>query len=325
MVEQHYHHGSYHPTTPPIVHPVDSKGAYAKPLPQPLQHPYRHQTMWNFKEEHHGLTRQISDGPSHQQHRQQRLLQSLSPYQSIRGNEPLMPTEDALFQQFYMLEPDEDPMQHLVLIPLGKTGAGKSSLLNLMLGYDEFKAKAAAKSVTDKITERTGVWVINQTETMITVADTPGFADSMNRDKQFLSVFRESIQDIGSRLEHFDAMMQPFEPKNWWNHVLLVFTRVDYYPNLKFPPNILSKKQSIIETLLPDIQAKFNLSSPPKYAFVSSKPPNCSYTKKGQCDCFAASKYHSDQMRTMKSRVNAILTENDGRWTPVNNTKESMH
>ena len=64
--------------------------------------------------------------------------------------------------------------------------------------------------MTDKITERTGVWVINQTETMITVADTPGFADSMNRDKQFLSVFRESIQDIGSRLG-IDAFMLVFQ------------------------------------------------------------------------------------------------------------------
>ncbi|KAI8353317.1 hypothetical protein BD560DRAFT_336761, partial [Blakeslea trispora] len=174
---------------------------------------------------------------------------------------------------------------------------------------------------------------------LITVADTPGFADSMNRDQSFLSVFRDSIQDIGSRLgidafllvfqcnsptnnimailEHFDAMMQPFQPKSWWHYVLLVFTRVDYHPNLKFPPNILSKKQSITESLIPDIQAKFNLPSPPKYAFVSSKPPNCSYSKKGQCDCFAASKYHLDQMRTMKSRINAILTENGKRWMPA--------
>lgn len=122
-----------------------------------------------------------------------------------------------------------------------------------------------------------------------------------------------------SILEHFNSMMQQKFPyqNNWWDHVILVFTRVDYFPNLKFPANILSKKQSIIETLIPDIQAKYNLKMPPKCAFVSSKAPHCSFNKKGQCDCFAASKYHLDQMRTLKSRINAILTDNGSRWVPT--------
>jgi hypothetical protein len=122
-------------------------------------------------------------------------------------------------------------------------------------------------------------------------------------------------------LDHFDSMMsEKFAPASfnpWWNYVLLVFTRVDYYPNLKFPPNVLSKKQAITETLIPDIQSKYNLQQPPKYAFISSKTPNCSYNKKGQCDCFAVQKYHLDQMRTLKLRVNAILQENGGRWMPL--------
>lgn len=117
-------------------------------------------------------------------------------------------------------------------------------------------------------------------------------------------------------LDHFNNMMEKKFKNNWWNHTILVFTRVDYYPNLKFPPNILSKKQSITDVLIPEIQAKYNMNTPPKYAFVSSKSPNCSYNKKGQCDCFAASKYHMDQMRTLKSRISTIVTENNGRWTP---------
>lgn len=112
-------------------------------------------------------------------------------------------------------------------------------------------------------------------------------------------------------------MMQQFQPTNWWEHVLLVFTRVDYYPNLKLPSKVALKKQGIIDTLIPTIQKKFDLKTTPKYAFVSSKQPNCSYVKKGHCDCFAAEKYHLDQMRTLKSRINSILTENGKRWTPV--------
>lgn len=119
-------------------------------------------------------------------------------------------------------------------------------------------------------------------------------------------------------LDHFDTMMSSIQQNNkdWWPYVMLVFTRVDYYPNLKFPPNILLKKQAITQQLIPEIQTKYNLVQPPKYAFVSSKAPNCSYNKKGQCDCFAAQKYHLDQMRTLKLRINAILQENGGRWTP---------
>ncbi|RCI05227.1 hypothetical protein CU098_010022 [Rhizopus stolonifer] len=191
----------YHPTKESVVHAVDSESEYKVPLPQPFQMPRRHLTMWDQQVSHHATRR----GSEHQ-----KVLSTLFPYQPMHGNEPLMSTEDITTQDMYIVEPDEEPMQHLVLLPLGKTGAGKSSLLNLMLGYNEFTAKAAAKSVTDRITERTGIWVIDQIETLITVADTPGFADSMNRDQAFLSVFKEFIQDIGSRVG-IDAFMLVFQ------------------------------------------------------------------------------------------------------------------
>lgn len=336
-----------------------STNAFKAPLPQPFHLPKRQVTLWDLHDHKQAPIPQQDQQLQHprrasesiQQLQQQKdlLSKTLFPYQPMMGIQPLVPTttttcysnDHNVQQQIFTVEPDEDPMQHLVLLPLGKTGAGKSSLLNLIMGYDEFKAKAAAKSVTDCITERTGIWSIEQSENIITVADTPGFADSMQRDEEFIGVFQEYIADLGNRLgidafmlvfqcdssknnimailDHFnDMMMQRFKKNttSWWDHTLLVFTRVDYYPNLKLPINILTKKQSITETLIPEIQVKYNMNAPPKYAFVSSKAPNCSYNKKGQCDCFAASKYHLDQMRTLKSRINAIVSENNGRWTP---------
>lgn len=110
-------------------------------------------------------------------------------------------------------------------------------------------------------------------------------------------------------------MMTVFEPKTWWDHVILVFTRVDYYPNLKFPASFLYKKQSISEVLIPAIQKKFELRQLPKYAFISSKPRNCSHSKKGLCDCSAVNKYHLDQMKTLKARINTVCVENEAkRW-----------
>lgn len=64
--------------------------------------------------------------------------------------------------------------------------------------------------MTDCITERTGVWAIDQMETIITVADTPGFADSMQRDNQFLEVFQEYILNLGGRLG-IDAFLLVFQ------------------------------------------------------------------------------------------------------------------
>ncbi|KAI7900243.1 uncharacterized protein BX663DRAFT_160248 [Cokeromyces recurvatus] len=305
---------------------------YRAPLPQPFQLPSRQATIQdtisisnrkkNCPIKHH--LRRASEQV------ERFKLDYLLPYQPMTGFNQLTvsqhddDTNTAIQKKMYISEPDEDPMQHLVLLPLGKTGAGKSSLLNLMLGDNAaFKAKAGARSVTDCVTERTGIWAIDQVETIITVADTPGFADRSRLGiDSFMLVFQydSPTNNIMSILEHFDYMMQQqfqYCNKSWWDHVLLVFTRVDYYPNLKFPPNMISKKQSIIEVLVPSIQEKFNLSTPPKYAFVSSKAPNCSFSKKGKCDCFAASKYHLDQMRTLRIRINSILSGNGKRWMPT--------
>lgn len=194
----HFQSNSYNTQNNNLVHNVDSSpNTFKAPLPKPYHLPQRQVTMWETEDRSRVL-------PNHARRASETIQkslisQTLFPYQPMSGTHALSPTDNNV-QQMFITEPDEDPMQHLVLLPLGKTGAGKSSLLNIMLGYDEFKAKAAAKSVTDCITERTGMWTIDQTETVITIADTPGFADSMNRDEQFLSSFQDYILDIGQRL-----------------------------------------------------------------------------------------------------------------------------
>jgi hypothetical protein len=197
-----------------LVHNVDFRmNNFKAPLPQPLHPPQRQVTMWDLNDYRQTsssvLLQQQARRASESVNQQKNLLsQTLFPYQPLSGIHPL--SSDSSTQQVFIVEPDEEPMQHLVLLPLGKTGAGKSSLLNLILGYDEFKAKAAAKSVTDCITERTGVWTINQSENIITVADTPGFADTMQRDEEFLAVFQDYISDVGIRLG-IDAFMLVFQ------------------------------------------------------------------------------------------------------------------
>lgn len=118
----------------------------ANEQPIPSSHrgpPHPQMTLWelsahqhtNYQEIHRRVSEQLSSKPV-----------SLFPYQPMTGLEPIEGSYDTnTVQQQFIVEPDEDPMQHLVLLPLGKTGSGKSSLLNILLGYEEFKAKAAAK------------------------------------------------------------------------------------------------------------------------------------------------------------------------------------
>ena len=192
-----------------VVHNVDfSFDSIQTPLQPSFQLPQRQLTMWEQhprqQQQHH---RRASEGVQPQQ--RNLISQSSFPYQPILGTQPI-PSSHVDSQQVFIVEPDEDPMQHLVLLPLGKTGAGKSSLLNLIFGYSEFKAKAAAKSVTEHITERTGVWTVDGSESIITVADTPGFADSMQRDQVFTAVFQKYISDLGHRLG-IDSFMLIFQ------------------------------------------------------------------------------------------------------------------
>ncbi|ORZ21878.1 hypothetical protein BCR41DRAFT_22837 [Lobosporangium transversale] len=63
----------------------------------------------------------------------------------------------------------------VVLIAIGKTGQGKSSLLNKIMGTSELKASASVRAVTKGIAERTG-WgrFEDSRRVLVTLADTPG-------------------------------------------------------------------------------------------------------------------------------------------------------
>lgn len=203
----HFRHNSYNSNHEAMVRPVDTTNHFKAPFPKPYHQPQRQATMWDND---HRPSPQVHARRASENIQGRSMTQpQLYPYQPMTGSQPL-PTSDITVPHMFIAEPDEDPLQHLVLLPLGKTGAGKSSLLNILLGYDEFKAKAAAKSVTDCITERTGIWTIDQTESIITVADTPGFADSMQRDEEFLTEFQDYILEVGQRFG-IDSFMLVFQ------------------------------------------------------------------------------------------------------------------
>ncbi|KAG0297078.1 hypothetical protein BGZ96_007779 [Linnemannia gamsii] len=147
----------------------------------------------------------------------------------------------------------EDGPGPVVLIAIGKTGQGKSSLLNKIMGTSELKASASVRAVTKGIAERSG-WgrFEDSRRVLVTVADTPGLADTEGDDEKNIPILKEYIRSIGTRLgvnafllvfkidsgvdmiitilTAFNDIMKDFP--NFWDNVVLVFTGCDYRRNV---------------------------------------------------------------------------------------------
>ncbi|KAF9102321.1 hypothetical protein BGX29_004734 [Mortierella sp. GBA35] len=147
----------------------------------------------------------------------------------------------------------EDGPGPVVLIAIGKTGQGKSSLLNKIMGTSELKASASVRAVTKGIAERSG-WgrFEDSRRVLVTVADTPGLADTEGDDEKNIPILKEYIKSVGTRLginafllvfkidsgvdmiitilTAFNDIMKDFP--NFWDNVVLVFTGCDYRRNV---------------------------------------------------------------------------------------------
>jgi predicted GTPase len=124
---------------------------------------------------------------------------------------------------------------------IGKTGNGKSTLGNALLGGTDFKASDNAESCTTNIHAANGRFAGQN----IRVIDTPGLADSEGRDEEHMTKFTQFLIDskdgvnafvitLSGAEPRFDANLQAlfnvFEAilgKDFWNHVILVFNKCD--------------------------------------------------------------------------------------------------
>lgn len=63
--------------------------------------------------------------------------------------------------------------------------------------------------MTDAVTERTAVWKVDKKRNLVTIADTPGFADPNRQDPKWKEMISSYIKSIGKRFG-IDALMLTF-------------------------------------------------------------------------------------------------------------------
>ncbi|KAG0041784.1 hypothetical protein BGZ83_001318 [Gryganskiella cystojenkinii] len=187
----------------------------------------------------------------------------------------------------------EDGAGPVVLMAIGKTGQGKSSLLNKIMGTSELKASASVRAVTKGIAERTG-WgrFEDSRRVLVTLADTPGLADTEGDDEKNIPILKEYIKSVGTRLgvtafllvfkidsgvdmiitilQTFNDIMKDFP--NFWDNVILVFTGCDYRRN------VMNTKQLYHEEIQSQLQQHFfkDRTPSPTTATSSTTPSSSS-------------------------------------------------
>ncbi|KAF7722308.1 GTPase IMAP member gimd1 [Apophysomyces ossiformis] len=226
--------------------------------------------------------------------------------------------------------PSAAATSELTIIALGKTGDGKSSLLNDMIGRQVFKQKTAVKSQTKEIQESSGFWaplrpyMLGKANfgTPIRVYDTPGFGDSQLRDTEFLPIIRQKILDLTQptqtglhcilmvfkitssaesifvSLDTLNGLMSP--NKEFWSNVIMVFTHADVNSTQRYQHYKVMLKTKTSK----DIQAHYGLQEELPMIFLSTQKYICSYIRgTGECDCERANRNNADCRRRLFEQI----------------------
>jgi len=149
-----------------------------------------------------------------------------------------------------------------IVVVLGLTGSGKSSLLNIMCGieyvYDAnsetirpnrqelFKTGANLMGITTRVQKETYPWRgQNPPRATVTIVDTPGASDPEGRDQQFFEDVVKFLRSLSAGVHAFLIIFNGVEPRynqnmqkllqlvermlspDFWSRAVLVFTNCD--------------------------------------------------------------------------------------------------
>jgi len=139
------------------------------------------------------------------------------------------------------------------IVILGATGAGKSSLANVLLGRDKnyeggefengcFRVSTGLDSITKDTCADQGYWMGDKDNQMFTVVDTPGFGDQLVEEEKtienlvmtlrdeikyvhvFILAFKQSDNRMTNSLRSMISLFEKMFGKKFWDNAILEAT-----------------------------------------------------------------------------------------------------
>ncbi|KAF9585002.1 hypothetical protein BGW38_004335 [Lunasporangiospora selenospora] len=193
----------------------------------------------------------------------------LSPAQQTQQQQQQQPSRDA----------SQTPMREFTIVALGKSGEGKSTLLNSILGREIFTAKPSVNEVTQHVDRAANHFLNIPSNPVMHCIDTPSFNGKMhdpNRVKELGALLTKVASGVDAFLfvikctryrydNTFHQTLQTYQTlltRDFWSKLMIVFTHAT--------PELLPSSQARVPLMAwsREIQERFQLDAPPTTLFA---------------------------------------------------------
>ncbi|KAG0002441.1 hypothetical protein BGZ80_001058 [Entomortierella chlamydospora] len=229
--------------------------------------------------QNHSPRHQASQNQYPHQQTQPQQQQQQQPYQQGYQQQQQQQRPQSSQQPSQEQQEQSTPLREFTIVALGKSGEGKSTLLNAILGREMFLAKASVSEVTQHVDKATNHFLNIPSNPVMHCIDTPSFNGKMhdpNRVNEIgvlltkvaagVDAFLFVVKCTRYRYDNtFHQTLQTYHTlltPAFWSKLIIVFTHAT--------PELLPAAQSRVPLMAwaREIQDNFKLPSPPMVVFA---------------------------------------------------------